>query len=267
MEEILQNEELDGIFDGDDAWEEDTLDEQEGTTPEEQNDDGENPPEGGPEGETGNGPEGAHSEPGDREGEATLTVKYNGEERRITLQEAAVLAQKGLNYDKVAERAARLSEDPGLKVLDSYAKRNGMTREQYVSFLAEQEKRLEREKMEEQGIPKAVAERLQELEEKNRRREEQEQEKASEEAEKALFRDFVREYPGVKEFPPEVVEKIRSGETPLNAYRAWENRELKMKLQAQQSNIANRQKTVGPANGNAAGEEGDDFLKAFLAEF
>lgn len=67
----------------------------------------------------------------------TLTVKYNGEEKKISLEEAAVLAQKGMNYDHVvAERDSKYKRE--LDVLERYASLSGMSRQEYVNRLEEE---------------------------------------------------------------------------------------------------------------------------------
>jgi len=65
------------------------------------------------------------------EGAARLTVKYNGEEKQITLDEARTLAQKGMNYDHIyaEHRDAH-------RALDTIAAREGINRAQLMERLS-----------------------------------------------------------------------------------------------------------------------------------
>ena len=74
-----------------------------------------------------------------QESRDTLTVKYNGEEKKISLEEAAVLARKGMNYDHVvAERDSKYKRE--LDVLERYASLSGMSRKEYLDRLEEEAK-------------------------------------------------------------------------------------------------------------------------------
>ena len=57
-----------------------------------------------------------------------ITVKYNGEERKITLDEAKTYAQKGMNYDRIyAQR------QDAHQVLDLLASQKGMSRDELIA--------------------------------------------------------------------------------------------------------------------------------------
>ena len=61
------------------------------------------------------------------EEEEKITVKYNGEERDITVDEAKNLAQKGMNYDHIfSER------ESAHRALDALAAREGLSRAQLI---------------------------------------------------------------------------------------------------------------------------------------
>lgn len=53
----------------------------------------------------------AQPQAGQPEPAAGIKVKYNGEEREISLDEAVTLSQKGMNYDKLQQRLAEREEE------------------------------------------------------------------------------------------------------------------------------------------------------------
>lgn len=57
-----------------------------------------------------------------------FTVKYNGEEKKLTLSEAKTLAQKGMNYDHVLSQ-----REDAHRALDALATREGLTRAELIS--------------------------------------------------------------------------------------------------------------------------------------
>ena len=50
-----------------------------------------------------------------------IKVKYNHEEKELPIDEVKVLAQKGMNYDKLVEKLQKYESDPGLKWLTKAA--------------------------------------------------------------------------------------------------------------------------------------------------
>ena len=56
----------------------------------------------------------------------TLKVKYNGEEKELTFDEAVILAQKGMNYDKVTAERDTLRNSKEKQILEKFAKASGM---------------------------------------------------------------------------------------------------------------------------------------------
>ena len=56
---------------------------------------------------------------GKPEEQGTLTIKYNGELLEIPMGEAVILAQKGMNYDRMHERLERLEKAPELELLNA----------------------------------------------------------------------------------------------------------------------------------------------------
>lgn len=74
--------------------------------------------------------------------------------------------------------------------------------------------------------------------------------------------EFVQQYPDVRAFPEEVAELIRQGKSPLDAYRRYENDDLRNKLRAFEQNEANQKTSLGSARGQA---DADDELQELMA--
>ncbi len=234
------------------------------------------------EAEEGDGKEG-EEEPDDKPAQ-TLRVKYNGVEREITVEEAITLAQKGMNYDKVAEERDRLrGHEKATRVMENFAKLNNMSLDEYADFLETQQKTvsIQREMQDIQSkhpdVPDDLAREIAELRAETKRKEMEAQEAARRKEEEAAAQkpwlDFIREYPSmkdIKDLPEDVLEGIKSGLTPTEAMLRHERKEkekeieeLRKRLETQEKNKANKKKAVGSAASNAAGKSSEPFLEGF----
>lgn len=214
-----------------------------------------------------------------QDAEQKVKIKYNGEEREITLQEAVTLAQKGMNYDRAIERESKKYErERGL--LDYYAKQSGMTYEEYTNYLDAR-----REEVALQNELKAVREKNPDISddlareiaqlrsERNREKIEREEadRKAAQEAERIKpWKDFIARYPDVKDIqnlPPDVAKEIEAGRTPVEAMQSHEIAELKNqieelngKLQTKEKNQKNKEKAIGSVASSTADAKVDAFM-------
>lgn len=212
----------------------------------------------------------------------TVRIKFNHEERELSLEEAATLAQKGLKLESELEK---LRTAPEYTVIDRMAKASGMTREQYIAQVDQMEADRARREAEDairRQYPDAPDELVRETV-TNRRAAEAERERHQKEAEEALrqklmedaraeaqnrdMNAFLEAYPDMRDFehdiPTEVWEKVRGGESLLPAYRAYENEKLRAEVEQLRQNEKNRERAVGPMTG--AGEvQGDDFLEGLF---
>lgn len=209
--------------------------------------------------------------------EQKLKLKFNHEEREISLEEATALAQKGMNYEKAVERAR---VEAAQQARDSYIAEQGyewngkpITSEaQYKDALAEQALI---DKYKDSNLPDEV---IQELMEGRKDREERAKEKAAQEEETkktTQVNDFLdyfqrvneRPFDGVKDsIPQEVRDAVDRGETLKNAYMEFHNKELRSQLKIAKQNETNSKKApVGSvtAHGGNKTEAEDDFLAGF----
>lgn len=189
----------------------------------------------------------------DAEEKETIRIKYNGEERDITLDEARVLAQKGMNYDHVvAERDTKYQRE--LEFLDRVAGEKGMTRAEYMNMH-------ESQKQNAADTVKSVAQ------------------DAAERARGQIKRisdslgftgpwaTLFNRYPNLarESAYSELSEKVRGGLTPLEAYQEKLLLDKERELSAVQSTADARWRSVGPISGEGTAFIRDDFLEGFTA--
>ena len=206
-----------------------------------------------------------------------LRVKFNGEERTLTEEEARNLAQKGMNYVRFYEPIERL------------ARLNNMTVGEYVNQLNDTQVQYEvskemdslREDPKYANIDDSVLEEIatsrvnQNMGERDRNYQSQVQEQADAQQAQAQreIDKFMEEYPefknkGPEALDPKVFDFVKQGYTLLEAYNKFQ-RETSNKVQAEAKakasklNEENKKKSLGNTS-NAGEVEKDDFLSGFL---
>ena len=217
-------------------------------------------------------------------GAETFTLKYKGQEEQYTREQLMELAQKGRDYDGLREDRDRLRDHhPALELIDRYAARNNMTREQYLEFAQrradEDEAAPVVRQLMEAGTPEAVARelalrRLQETRGQARRQQEQqaaqsreEQQRNAEAEKQAGYRALV-DYANqngidLSKLPQEVLRDINAGMKPLEAYLRYENASLRLERSQREQNEKNKDKTPGRVNDKAPAAVKDPFDDAF----
>lgn len=218
----------------------------------------------------------ADEAPAQQEGvpEPYLTIKHNHEEHSLTREEARQLAQKGMNYDHVADELKRLREDPAQQLFEQLAQQSGMTREEYLKAVQTQMEQAETQKLARAGVPESYARelleskrRLAELEAANQATAEKLREQERKEAAQQIWARFFDAHPDVKsygELPTEVKNAIAAGEAPENAYTRYENAQLKEQVKKLLQQQENRDKAPGSAASDAGAEEADGFMRGLL---
>ena len=217
-------------------------------------------------------------------GAETFTLKYKGQEEQYTREQLMELAQKGRDYDGLREDRDRLRDHhPALELIDRYAARNNMTREQYLEFAQrradEDEAAPVVRQLMEAGTPEAVARelalrRLQETRGQARRQQEQqaaqtreEQQRNAEAEKQAGYRALV-DYANqngidLSQLPQEVLRDINAGMKPLEAYLRYENASLRLERSQREQNEKNKDKNPGRVNDKAPAAVKDPFDDAF----
>ena len=195
------------------------------------------------------------------EEDGKIRLSYRGEEKEYTREELVALAQKGLDYDGLRADRDRLrqGDTPEGRLIDRYAKAAGMSREQYLRFAAqaaeEQEAAPEARKLMESGVPEAEARelalrRLREQQADRRAREDRETEAREQEARDAGFRELAdygrKNGLDLSALEPEVIRNIaEGGMRQLEAYLAWEHKQLRLENSQLRQNERNKEKNPG----------------------
>ena len=225
------------------------------------------------------------------EADNSFELKYMGETKTVGKEEAVVLAQKGLDYDRIRqERDSMSTELEGLradknklaeyedflkalatsvnmdipammdstraKMLVAAEKKKGNTISEEFAL---QKIKFEKEKAE---FEKAKGESGKQQAEKPE--EKPKEQKTEDEAAKARRNDeaaaFLREFPEVdpKKIPKEVINQWMGG-TPLSvAYMKYENAKLKADLAAAEQNQKNSKRTTGSSKSAGSGRAAQD---------
>lgn len=220
--------------------------------------------------------------------EYRIKAKINHEEREFTESEAIPLIQKGFALDKTREELETLRNAREFKVLDAYAARNGMTREQYVDFLEKNEEENAVKAAQEQirakyaGISDDAAHEMAQLQVRQQAAQKQidansqeaQAQRAREQDSVQQWTEFLKEYPDrttIDKIPQEVQEAVRNGARPLSAMQKYEleqarkeAEELRGKLQTQEQNQKNRQSAMGSVTDTRSAES---FMDSFWSGY
>ncbi len=225
-----------------------------------------------------------HAEAGEG-ANSTIRVKFNGEEKDISLDEARTLAQKGMNYDHVVSE--RDKNRDAFNFLLEKAKGQGITVEQLMekerNEAANQrlEKKIEALRERDDDASEATLESLAKLElEAEDSRKERESAKAQEDEKNAKIEAWnklfdvhpeLTQREGGTKLSQEVFDLVdKKGLSPTEAYYAVRMRELeeKNKELAEQNKVMTdsqtaRKKSVGSLSSDRAGDDEDEFLAGF----
>ncbi len=197
--------------------------------------------------------------------EPAYTVKYNGQEMKLPLSKLIENAQKGMNYDKVVAQRDQLKASKEFELLDEFAKEAGMSRGDYIAYLEQKSQESFLQHQKEKGVPPKTALELYHLKQRDFGSRMNKLRQDSETQRREQFVQLYREYPQLTSLPDSVCDAIEHGETPLNAYRAYELKLLKDQLAAAEQNQLNRERSLGSMAGEGSIEDGDDFLAGFLS--
>lgn len=217
----------------------------------------------------------------------TFELKHLDETKTVNRDEVISLAQKGMDYDRIRAKLDSTKEATdfyeqnaeSVHFLEELAKEQGMTLGELVdntrATLMSQKTGQNIEVC--KGIV-ANERKSAELEKQSARLKSKSAEsetKAAEEAKKeADIRDFIREYPEQAKdpnaLPKEVWDAVHNGETLVNAYRAFENRQLKEQLAKEKAeaerkalDAKNKARSTGSQASRGQRQEMDDFDRAW----
>ena len=154
-----------------------------------------------------------------------IHVKYMDEEKDLTAAEAAELAQKGMDYDRVRKKYDE--NKPVVELMKSLAERSGMNLPDFAQYIRMQTKQAEG--LDEQAAKSAIALEDREAAVSAKEAEQQEREKAQKDTDQQENRvheeiqKFIDKYPDVKpeSVPQEVWQKMTQGENLVESYQDY----------------------------------------------
>lgn len=211
----------------------------------------------------------------------TWTLRHLDEVRQVGEDEMLILAQKGMDYDRI--RAKYDESKPAMELIGRLAKQAGVSISEYLSMSRVREKQSS-------GMNEAEARRAVELEDREaavsaREAEEAQRQKAAEQASQsrtdaearrqADIAEFQRAFPDAakepKSIPPQVWADVRSGMSLVSAYSRYAvsqaraaQQEAEQKAAAAAQNRKNEARSAGSMQ--SAGDTGrgkDPFMDGF----
>jgi pyruvate-formate lyase len=211
-----------------------------------------------------------------------IPVKFLGETKQLTIEEATPWIQKGMNHDRILQQRDDLQQfktqnEESLLALDRIASmleiEGANPKEVRDNLLRAMEKNVRRQR----GESEAEAEANIRADKANRQLQSyQSQEQAARQQQMAAqqrqqrdIQEFVQRYPGLdpKTIPTSVWQDVRKGETLVNAYGKYEmqqmreeNQRLQQQLNAKAQNDKNKENSLGSMQSGSATPKTDPFL-------
>lgn len=191
--------------------------------------------------------------------EQTFEVNLGGETVQLTaaqMAERLAAAQPPApdQLDQLVQQ--QLAQHPAMQLIERKARNSGLTVDQYLQAMAEQEQAREVQAlMQQTGLSKELAAELYESrkfrEQAAAREREEAERKAAEEQQSKVFGTFLSEFPDVKaeDIKPEVWQRVESGMDLTAAYALSRVRELETQLATMKNNAHVRGKAIGSATG------------------
>lgn len=191
--------------------------------------------------------------------EQKYTVKYNGKEVDLTLDELKTRAQMGMNYDHVKAENDRIKNSQLYKTLYGMAQREGVSLEEYGKRIAAQSRQARIDRLEKSGMQPEAAKRYLDMET-------QMETAKAEAARKQPYLDFVRKFPDVRpeEISDAVWERFHETGSLIGAYTEAENAKLRAQIKTMQQNEENAQRAIGSLANDRAAAHTDAFLEGLL---
>lgn len=191
----------------------------------------------------------------------SYTVRYNGKDVNLSLEELKTNAQKGLNYDHIKQEFDELRSSSVFKEIMKKAKQEGISVSDYLKNDEKNRMYARVNELVKSGIDENEAKRILEAEEEIARRD-------AAEHEMRPYSDFAKRFPDVnpESIPDEVWDKFNLTGNLIEAYTEYENEMLKSKIAAMEQNEKNRQNSIGTLKNASQGGEYDAFLEGLCGK-
>jgi len=187
-------------------------------------------------------------------------VKYNGREYDMTLPELITNAQKGMNYDHILEERNNLRNSPAVMAVKRAVEERGISEDQIIREIDE---KLSGRRLEENirsGIPEEAAMEIEKLRERVREKDAEIEKQRIKEKKTRQFMELFEEYPDLRTLPPSVIRDIEKGKNPIDAYRAFELRELKASIRKEKVGEETKKKALPAMTDTGAVRDEDAFI-------
>lgn len=213
------------------------------------------------------------------EKEETFTLRYMKEDKQYSRNDTIILAQKGLDYDRVrAERDTLKSEIPTFKeyksFLEELASDSGVSVDQLMENVRAT-RLVERERKAGNIISETAAKEQIQREKSARDKDNavQEDEIKPEEVPVQKTKDldvatFIKAFPDVKadDIPESVWIEVMNGADLTSAYTRYENKQLRSRIAAIEQNQKNAERSTGSRKTTGNNQTYDDFDAAWDME-
>ncbi len=186
------------------------------------------------------------------------SVKYNGKDLSLTLDELKTNAQKGLNYDHIKGELESIKTSPMMSVLEKLSAQKQMTKEEFVMSLEENAFDARRESLVKMGLSRSEAEKIAKLEANEIRA------RIAKQKDKP-YEEFAARFPDVKpeDIPNAVWQEFEKCGSLVGAYMDYENKRLTEKISMLEKNEENKQRLIGRTQSDAKAST-DPFLEGLF---
>lgn len=208
-------------------------------------------------------------------------IRFLGEEKQITMDEAVTAVQKGLNYDRMLEKykgqLAEVQKDPRILFVDQMAKAAGVDAGTYITMQKNQGEyqTLIDEYGDVSSIPAAVLDKFNKYSQAEIAKAKADNKAAEEQAYldkiRAEYNEFMENHPEHDgKIPDEVADMVQKGESLEGAWARHrvtalekELAQVKKDYEIFKANTANKNSQLPAAKGKKR-EDVDDFLRGFF---
>lgn len=189
----------------------------------------------------------------------TYTVKYNGKEVALTLDELKTRAQMGMNYDHVKAENDRIKNSQLYQQMRRMAQAEGVHFDELGAHLEKKTREKRMETLLASGMQKEAAVQYLDMEARLAKRE-------KDTAELSPYLAFVRRYPNVRaeDISSAVWDKFRESGDLLGAYAEAENEQLRAQISALKQNQKNAETQIGSLANDRPHAPSDAFLEGLL---
>jgi hypothetical protein len=196
-------------------------------------------------------------------------LKYNHEEKEVSLDELTVLGQKGMNYDRLQEKFDAIQNNPALAKYSKVEEISKLLGYQTDDELLDALYQTHYERTAEtQGLTPAQIQKEYELSQKEKAIQAKEITTAQQQKQNKMYADFATNFPDTKAemIKPETWTKVNAGMDLSTAYTMQQNQDLQAELKIFKQNAENAKKApIGSVSthGSEASKSKDPFEMGF----